>query len=885
MSNSALQQAQGFIDFVNQSPTPYHVVNTAKKLLKSNGFQELSERSNWAGSIKKNSKYFVTRNSSSLIAFTVGGEYQPGNGFAMIGGHTDSPVLRIKPISKQTKEGYHQIGVEPYGGGIWHTWFDRDLSIAGRVFVNYPETGKCIAKLVKIDRPLLRIPTLAIHLTKDRYVKFEFNKETQFKPIAGLVKSDVTEKQKQEENEAVDGCCKGEKLTEEEFQSVKSTIERHNKELLDLIAEQLSIKPTQIEDFELVLFDTQPSCIGGLSNEFIFSPRLDNQVTCYSAIEALINSSSNGRLDSCTGINLISLFDHEEIGSLSAQGADSSFLPNIVERLTRLTANPDVDLKSELPSSYFLTTMAKSFMISSDMAHGVNPNYAENYESYNKPMLNEGPVLKINANQRYVTNSAGIVLLKKIGNLSKVPLQLFVIRNDSPCGSTIGPMISAKLGVRTLDLGNPQLSMHSIRETCGSADIEKLVCLFESYFENYNTLEDSISVDGIDSENDVLAAPALFASYNLVPGLKSSLSHNEQLPFTESEVNSLLKETLKKCLNDHYIFVKIPGLQVSDFQNFTVWHHFRSRLAQGSTIVSMPNIISDKGIETQEEFGKVGNIGFHSVIDWDNLQNTILYNCEADLYNVQNMEEDEVPNFMDIHTKLITIDVPEALLYFDEIEDRQHFLSKVDELIRKICMKFPSPKVGVILASTTTNPANQRYLLNRGDVIEYENIPNDPKVLTKPLLEKIRTSKRYIFPDITIFDKSRYYEYERNEIGERHRLSDLKDKQWAKDGDKNIVDMEEDDTWLEKKEKVIVKDENLYKYGEDETFRSVFDNKQFIRENALWIVGGVWIVILFVVWDFIKLLINAIISIANRKTPVQTRPDEKEKVKKEDKTD
>lgn len=500
MSASALQQAQGFLDFVNESPTPYHVVSTVKKELKEHGFQELSERANWAGTIKKNSKYFVTRNASSLIAFAVGGEYQPGNGFAMVGGHTDSPVLRIKPISKQTKEGYHQIGVEPYGGGIWHTWFDRDLSVAGRVFVNYPDTGKCVAKLVKINRPLLRIPTLAIHLTKDRYVKFEFNKETQFKPIAGLVNSSSLSDSPDSSKPAAakDGCCKGEDLTEEEFHSVKSTIERHNKELLDLISQELDIEPSQIEDFELVLYDTQPSCLGGMKNEFIFSPRLDNQVTCYSATEALVKSVADGKLAKSSGIQLISLFDHEEIGSLSAQGADSSFLPNVLERLTRLTANPQVDLTSELPSSYFLTTMAKSFMISSDMAHGVNPNYTENYEAYNHPHLNDGPVIKINANQRYVTNSAGIVLLKKIGNLSKVPLQLFVIRNDSPCGSTIGPMISAKLGVRTLDLGNPQLSMHSIRETCGAADIEKLVALFESYFENYSSLEDTISVDGVE---------------------------------------------------------------------------------------------------------------------------------------------------------------------------------------------------------------------------------------------------------------------------------------------------------------------------------------------------------------------------------------------------
>lgn len=488
LSTSARIQAQGFIDFVNASPTPYHVVDTVKNKLVQNGFTELSERSNWAGLVQRNKKYFVTRNTSSLIAFTVGGKYLPGDGFAMVGGHTDSPVLRIKPVSKQSREGYAQIGVETYGGGIWHTWFDRDLSIAGRVFVN-SDDGNIVSKLVKIDKPLLRIPTLAIHLSKDRYVKFEFNKETQLKPIAGL-----ETKESSESKESSSGCCDSPKMSDDQFESVKSAVERHNKELLDLVAQQLDIKPTQIEDFELVLYDTQPSCIGGLKDEFIFSPRLDNQVTCYSAAEAIVNASKNDLLSSRSGIQLISLFDHEEVGSLSAQGADSSFLPNIIERLTVLTGNPEVDLKGSLPSSYLLTSMAKSFMISSDMAHGVNPNYVENYDAQHKPRLNQGPVIKINANQRYVTNSAGVVLIKKIGEKAKTSLQLFVVRNDSPCGSTIGPMISAKLGLRTLDLGNPQLSMHSIRETCGSADIEKLVALFESYFEHYTAVEDTISL-------------------------------------------------------------------------------------------------------------------------------------------------------------------------------------------------------------------------------------------------------------------------------------------------------------------------------------------------------------------------------------------------------
>ncbi|KAG7877667.1 hypothetical protein KL937_004537 [Ogataea polymorpha] len=477
--------AQGFIDFVNASPTPYHVVDTVKKQLQQAGFEELSERNNWDGFIKRGSKYYVTRNGSSIIAFTIGGSYQPGNGVSIVGGHTDSPVLRIKPISDQRKEGYIQVGVETYGGGIWHTWFDRDLSVAGRVFVN--ESGKYVSKLVKIQKPILRIPTLAIHLTKERYTKFEFNKETQFKPIAG---------QYQERSKDAAGCCGGEQLSEDEYQSLKSVVQRHSKELLDLIAADLSVDVAQIEDFELILYDTQQSTIGGLSNEFIFSPRLDNQVTCYCATQGLINSVQS--LDRQEGIQMISLFDHEEIGSLSAQGADSSFLPNILERLTRptsLTIDGNEYGPKNVASSYFLETMAKSFILSSDMAHGVHPNYTENYESLNKPRLNSGPVIKVNANQRYVTNSPGIVLLKKVADLAKVPLQLFVVRNDSPCGSTIGPMVSAKLGVRTLDLGNPQLSMHSIRETCGSHDVEKLVALFENFFERFYDLEQRIEVN------------------------------------------------------------------------------------------------------------------------------------------------------------------------------------------------------------------------------------------------------------------------------------------------------------------------------------------------------------------------------------------------------
>lgn len=388
------------------------------------------------------------------------------------------------------------------------------------------------------------------------------------------------------------------------------------------------------------------------------------------------------------------------------------------------------------------------------------------------------------------------------------------------------------------------------------------------------------------AENDVLSAPALFMSYNLVPKLKSSLTHNEQLPFTESEVNNILKDALKQCLNDHYIFVQIPGLKVSDFQNFTVWHHLRLRSSQSSTLLSMPHIIDSQGLESQEFFGDFGNVGMHSVINWNKLRDVLKSNCHIDEYDVENMDSEEVPNFIDANKKLINIEVPEALLYFNETEERQQFLLKVDELIRKICMKFPSPRVGVILASTTSNPADHRYLLNREDNIQFDQIPDDPKVLSRGLMEKVRKSTRFIFPDITVFDKSRYYEYERNEKWERPRLSDLKDKQWAKDGDKNVVDMDEDDTWLERKEKKIIKDENLYKYGENEDrFKSVFEDRQFIIDNAFWIAGGVLLLVAFITWDFVKFLLRTIFLFVNKITPRKDTTNNTNGTKKEEKSE
>jgi aspartyl aminopeptidase len=406
----------------------------------------------------------------------------------MVGAHTDSPCLRLKPVSRKSGAGFLQVGVEAYGGGIWHSWFDRDLSIAGRVLVRDGKGG-FVQKLVKVEKPTLRIPTLAIHL--HRQSNFDPNKETEIFPVAGLVAAELNKSAGGEEVavETKDG--------DDDFQPLKEMSARHHPQLLSLIATEASVDVASIVDFELILYDTQKSVLGGLSDEFIFSARLDNLDMTFCAVKGLINSVSGDKassLDSDVSIRLIACFDHEEIGSTSAQGADSNLLPAVLRRLSVL---PGVEGGKAADETAFEQTLSTSFLISADMAHSVNPNYVAKYEADHKPEMNKGVVIKINANQRYATNSPGIVLVQEAARLAEtpVPLQLFVVRNDSPCGSTIGPMLSAKMGVRTLDLGNPQLSMHSIRETGGSHDVEHAIGLFDSFFRNYGILESKILVD------------------------------------------------------------------------------------------------------------------------------------------------------------------------------------------------------------------------------------------------------------------------------------------------------------------------------------------------------------------------------------------------------
>jgi len=450
--------AAELISFIHSTPTPFHLVTEAEKLLTKSGFSRLDEKDLWAANklVVAGGKYFYNRNISTTVAFTVGDLYKPGGEFKIIGAHTDSPVLKVKPVSAKTAHGYVQVGVECYGGGLWHTWFDRDLTLAGCVVVKEGE-GDFVRKLVHIKRPILRVPSLCIHLqSADERLSFAPNKETHMQPILSMVAADLNTEPNMSEDK------------------------RHCSQILSLLCQELKCEPQQILDMELTLCDTQPGAIWGAGEEFLSSPRLDNQVHCYTGLTALLEHSKDISQD--TGVSMLVCFDHEEIGSNSAQGAGSPVMSEAISRVLGCFDTSDEMLK---------VTIRKSFLVSADVAHALHPNYDHKHDKNHQPILNKGTVIKTNQNQRYATNAETGFILRELARMGEVPIQEFVVRNDCPCGSTIGPIISAKVGIRTVDLGIPSLSMHSIRETMGCKDVATNTKLFTTFYNEFGKLDQS----------------------------------------------------------------------------------------------------------------------------------------------------------------------------------------------------------------------------------------------------------------------------------------------------------------------------------------------------------------------------------------------------------
>jgi len=420
-------------EFLDRAPTPFHAVQEMERQLQAAGFTRLLEEDAWK--LAQGSRHYVVRNGSSIVAFVIGSE-PPTRGVRMLGAHTDSPCLMVKPVPEKRDKGYLQLGVEVYGGALLNPWFDRDLSMAGRVSFQCPD-GELRSTLVDFREPIACIPSLAIHLDREANKSRSVNPQTDILPILCQVK----------EGEPND------------FREIlkQRILEEHPEQGVE-----------RVLDYELSLYDTQGAARVGLNREFIASARLDNLLSCFTGLQALLTAG-----DEVT--SLLVCNDHEEVGSLSAAGAQGTMLSSVLKRLAGSSGD-------------FAALVQRSMLISADNAHGVHPNFADRHDDNHGPLLNAGPVIKINANQRYASNSETAGLYRLLAAAENVPVQSFVVRTDMACGSTIGPITAGETGIRTLDLGVPTFAMHSIRELAGDRDAWDLFRVASRFFNHRGSL-------------------------------------------------------------------------------------------------------------------------------------------------------------------------------------------------------------------------------------------------------------------------------------------------------------------------------------------------------------------------------------------------------------
>src|SRR5690606_17254134 len=412
------------LEFLRGSPTPFHAVAEMARTLVAAGFQYLGDGDAWK--LEAGGRYFTTRNGSSIIAFVKGREDAVAQGMRLAGAHTDSPCLMVKPRPELAGRGYCRLGVEVYGGALLNPWFDRDLSIAGRI-VYRAAGGQLAHKLIDFGAPVAVIPSLAIHLDRQANDGRSINPQTDIQPIFHL----------EGEGRDVDfRRCLARRFAADEG--------------------------ADILDYDLYLYDTQAPALVGLYRDFIASARLDNLLSCFVGLEAIAAASGD---QTC----VLVCNDHEEVGSTSASGAQGPMLASVLAQL-----EPD--------PGRLARALSRSLLVSTDNAHGLHPNYPNKHDDNHGPLINRGPVIKVNARQRYATNSLTSSLFRQMAEEVGVPLQTFVARNDMPCGSTIGPITAAEVGVPTLDVGVPTFAMHSIRELAGCADGHSLMLVLAHLF-------------------------------------------------------------------------------------------------------------------------------------------------------------------------------------------------------------------------------------------------------------------------------------------------------------------------------------------------------------------------------------------------------------------
>ena len=425
-------QIKSLLNFLDSSPCNFYAVHTVREILINNGFAEKSLED--ALTAQPGEKFFVTKNHSAIFAFTVGKKPVADTGLKIIAAHSDSPCFRVKPHAEMLCEGgIVKLNTEVYGGPILYTWFDRPLSLAGRVLLKGNDALHPITRLVKIDRPLFSISHLAIHFNRAVNEGNKISKQKDMLPIIA---------------------------------KVNNTLEAENM-LLHLVADELQVEMEDIIDFDLLVYNTEKATTFGLNNEFISAGRLDDLSMVHAAIEAIIDVKD----DNATCVAAI--FDNEETGSGTKQGAGSPVLANVIQRM--------VESQGGNYDGY-CRALAKSFLVSADNAHAFHPNYAEKYDPTNHPALGDGPCIKINANCKYMSDAHSAAIFKSLCIEAGAPYQYFVNHSDVAGGSTLGNILTGQMDIAGVDVGNPLLAMHSVRETGSVTDHINMIKVFKQFF-------------------------------------------------------------------------------------------------------------------------------------------------------------------------------------------------------------------------------------------------------------------------------------------------------------------------------------------------------------------------------------------------------------------